>query len=163
MVEAGGYLLFGLQGLRQQVSWRSGSRQGVEDLREVSNDDTVVAQRWLKDKKPEEKKNTDCFVKEQEKEYHIVWKIKMGNVFDFCNQRSTQQCMKSGVTKHFGVTGIQQQNGLVDETNLTLIAKFVNASTYRSSGTLSSFVVALLVIVHQLLYLLVLQLVLSFQ
>nr|GEY68212.1 hypothetical protein [Tanacetum cinerariifolium]GEY73773.1 hypothetical protein [Tanacetum cinerariifolium] len=49
-----------------------GSQQGVEDLREgvqgdrevevfqVSNDDTVVAQRRLKDKKPEEKTNTDC-------------------------------------------------------------------------------------------------------
>nr|GEU54134.1 zinc finger, CCHC-type [Tanacetum cinerariifolium] len=43
----------------------------------------------------------------------------MGNVLDSCNQRSTQQCMKSGVAKHLGVTGIQQQNGLVDETNMT--------------------------------------------
>nr|GEW77436.1 retrotransposon protein, putative, Ty1-copia subclass [Tanacetum cinerariifolium] len=36
---------------------------------QVSNDDTAVAQRWLKDKQPEEKTNTDCLVKEQEKEY----------------------------------------------------------------------------------------------
>nr|GEY32313.1 zinc finger, CCHC-type [Tanacetum cinerariifolium] len=54
----------------------SGSRQGVEDLREgaqgdreakvfqVSNDDTAVAQRRLEDKKPEEKTNTDCLIKE---------------------------------------------------------------------------------------------------
>nr|GEX93278.1 zinc finger, CCHC-type [Tanacetum cinerariifolium] len=63
-----------------------GSRQGVEDLREVSNDDTAVAQRRLKDKQPEEKTNTDCLVKEQEKEYHTRWKIKMGNVLDSYNQ-----------------------------------------------------------------------------
>ncbi|GJT69881.1 probable serine/threonine-protein kinase [Tanacetum coccineum] len=33
----------------------------------VSNDDTAVAQRWLEDKQPEEKTNTDCLVKEREK------------------------------------------------------------------------------------------------
>ncbi|GJY33715.1 hypothetical protein Tco_0418184 [Tanacetum coccineum] len=32
----------------------------------VSNDDTAVAQRWLEDKQPEEKTNTDCLVKEKE-------------------------------------------------------------------------------------------------
>nr|GEU61636.1 hypothetical protein [Tanacetum cinerariifolium] len=83
----------------------------------------VVAQRRLEDKQLEEKTNTDCLVKEQEKEYQIGWKIKMVNVLDSCNQRSTQQCMKSGVSKHLGVAGIQQQNGLVDETNLTLFAR----------------------------------------
>ncbi|GJV76438.1 hypothetical protein Tco_1508022 [Tanacetum coccineum] len=36
---------------------------------------------------------------------------------------STQQCMKSGVVKHLDVAGIEQQNGLVDETNVTLFAK----------------------------------------
>ncbi|GJS94637.1 hypothetical protein Tco_0801605 [Tanacetum coccineum] len=89
----------------------------------VSNDDTTLAQRRLEDKQPEEKKNTDCLVKEQEKEYLTVWKIKMGNVHDSCNQRSAQQCMKSGVVKHLDVAGIEQQNGLVDETNVTLFAK----------------------------------------
>nr|GEW83466.1 zinc finger, CCHC-type [Tanacetum cinerariifolium] len=53
---------------------------------------------WLEDKQPEEKTNTDCL-------------------------RSTQQCMKSEVAKHLGVAGIQQQNGFVDETNVTLFAK----------------------------------------
>nr|GEY94505.1 retrovirus-related Pol polyprotein from transposon TNT 1-94 [Tanacetum cinerariifolium] len=38
-------------------------------------------------------------------------------------KRSTQQCTKSGVAKHLGVAGIQQQNGLVKETNATLLAK----------------------------------------
>ncbi|GKE49371.1 retrovirus-related pol polyprotein from transposon TNT 1-94, partial [Tanacetum coccineum] len=34
---------------------------------QVSNDDAAVAQRWLEDKQLEEKTNTDCLVKEQEK------------------------------------------------------------------------------------------------
>nr|GEW83572.1 reverse transcriptase domain, reverse transcriptase zinc-binding domain protein [Tanacetum cinerariifolium] len=81
-----------------------GSRQGVEDLREllhmvelheakvfqVSNDDTAVAQRRLEDKHPEEKINTDCLVKEQEKEYQTMWKIKTSNVLDLLDTtRST--------------------------------------------------------------------------
>ncbi|GJV37529.1 hypothetical protein Tco_1410006, partial [Tanacetum coccineum] len=69
------------------------------------------------------KTNTDCLVKEQKKEYQTGWKIKTGNVLDFCNQRSTQQCTKSGVAKHLGVVEFQQQNGLVKETNVTLLAK----------------------------------------
>ncbi|GJU51489.1 hypothetical protein Tco_1221044 [Tanacetum coccineum] len=56
-------------------------------------------------------------------EYQTRWKIKTSNILDSCNQRSTQQCMKSGVVKHLGVTGIQQHNGLVEETNMTLLAK----------------------------------------
>ncbi|GKF28166.1 hypothetical protein Tco_0094508, partial [Tanacetum coccineum] len=55
-------------------------------------------------------------------EYQTGWKIKK-NVLDSRNQRSTQQCMKSGVAKHLGVTGLQQQNGLVNKTNVTLFAK----------------------------------------
>nr|GEX15235.1 hypothetical protein [Tanacetum cinerariifolium] len=82
-----------------------------------------VAQRRLKDKQPKEKTETDYLVKEQEKEYQTWWKIKTGNVLDSCNQRSTQQCMKSGIAKHLGVAGIHQQNGLFDETNVTLFAK----------------------------------------
>nr|GEX71172.1 zinc finger, CCHC-type [Tanacetum cinerariifolium] len=71
-----------------------------DEVFHVSNDDTAVAQRRLKDNQPKEKTNTDCLVKEQEKEYQTGWKIKMGNVLDSCNKRSTQQCMKSGVIKH---------------------------------------------------------------
>ncbi|GJV01672.1 hypothetical protein Tco_1335241 [Tanacetum coccineum] len=48
-----------------------------------------VAQRRLEGKQLEDKTNTDCLVKKQEKEYHIGWKIKMGNVLDSCNQRSS--------------------------------------------------------------------------
>ncbi|GJR39323.1 hypothetical protein Tco_1215007 [Tanacetum coccineum] len=41
---------------------------------------------------------------------------------DFCNQRSTQQCTKSGVTKHLGVVVIQQK-WVGYEMNVTLLAK----------------------------------------
>nr|GEX97814.1 zinc finger CCCH domain-containing protein 5 [Tanacetum cinerariifolium] len=85
-----------------------------------------VTQRRLEDKQPEEKTNTDCLVKEQEKEYQTRWKIKTGNVLDSCNQRSIQQYKKSGVAKHLGFAGIQQQNGLVDETNVTFFAKLAS-------------------------------------
>ncbi|GJY36282.1 zinc finger, CCHC-type containing protein [Tanacetum coccineum] len=93
--------------------------QGAQGDREaevfqVSNDDTTVAQRRLEDKQHEEKTNT---------EYQTGWKIKTSNVLDSCNQRSTQQCTKSKVAKHLGVAGLHQQNGLVKETNVTLLAK----------------------------------------
>ncbi|GKE50912.1 hypothetical protein Tco_1486068, partial [Tanacetum coccineum] len=72
-------------------------------------------------------------------EYHTGWKIKTGNVLDSRNQRSTQQYMKSEVAKHLGVAGIQQQNGLVNETNVTLFVKVTIISdwiydTYRYVG-----------------------------
>ncbi|GJT07138.1 hypothetical protein Tco_0841600 [Tanacetum coccineum] len=116
--------------------WFEVELQGAQGDREaeffqVSNDDTAVAQRRLEDKQPEEKTNTDCLVKEQEKEYQTWWKIKTGNVLDSCNQRSTQQCTKSRVAKHLGVAGLQQQNGLVKETNVTLLAKVV---LYKNMG-----------------------------
>nr|GEX29851.1 hypothetical protein [Tanacetum cinerariifolium] len=85
--------------------------------------DEKLAQRRLKDKQPKEKTNTDCLVKEQKNEYQTKWKIKTGNILDSCDQRSIQQCMKSEVAKYLGVAGIQQQNELVDETNVTLFAK----------------------------------------
>nr|GEW91008.1 zinc finger, CCHC-type [Tanacetum cinerariifolium] len=61
--------------------------------------------------------------KKQLREYQTVWKIKTGNVFDFCNQRSTKQCTKSEVAKHLGVAVIEQQNELVNEINVTLLTK----------------------------------------
>nr|GEY96604.1 glyoxysomal processing protease, glyoxysomal isoform X2 [Tanacetum cinerariifolium] len=80
--------------------WFEVELQGVQGDREaevfqVSNDDTAVAQRRLEDKQPEKKTNTNSLVNEQEKEYQTGWNIK---------------------------TGTQQQNGLVDETNVTLFA-----------------------------------------
>nr|GEW68365.1 zinc finger, CCHC-type [Tanacetum cinerariifolium] len=42
-------------------------RNRKAEVFQVSNDDAVVAQRQLENKKLEEKKNTDCLVKEQEK------------------------------------------------------------------------------------------------
>ncbi|GKA48090.1 hypothetical protein Tco_0741048 [Tanacetum coccineum] len=87
----------------EKCVWFEVKLQGAQGDREdevfqVSNDDTAVAQIRLEDKQPEEKTNTDCL-------------------------RSTQQCMKSMVAKHLGVDGIQQQNRLVDETNVTLFSK----------------------------------------
>ncbi|GJS75357.1 zinc finger, CCHC-type containing protein [Tanacetum coccineum] len=49
--------------------------------------------------------------------------IKTGNVLDSSNHRFTQQCTKSEVVRHLGVAGIQQQNDLVEETHVTLLAK----------------------------------------
>ncbi|GKA87744.1 hypothetical protein Tco_0809508, partial [Tanacetum coccineum] len=61
-------------------------RDREAEVFQVSNDDTAVAQRWLEDKQHEEKTNTDCLVKVQEKEYQTGWKIKTCNVLDSCNQ-----------------------------------------------------------------------------
>nr|GEX50883.1 zinc finger, CCHC-type [Tanacetum cinerariifolium] len=63
------------------------SRDCEAGVFQVSNNDTAVGQRRLKDKQPEEKTNTDFLVKEQKKEYHARWKIKTSNVLDSCNQR----------------------------------------------------------------------------
>nr|GEV14005.1 zinc finger, CCHC-type [Tanacetum cinerariifolium] len=91
--------------------WFEMELQGAQGDREaevfqVSNDDTAVAQRRLEDKQPEEKTNIDCL-------------------------RSIQQCMKNRVAKHLGVTGIQQQNGLVNETNVTLFAKVLHGFEFE--------------------------------
>ncbi|GJU06819.1 hypothetical protein Tco_1123249 [Tanacetum coccineum] len=79
----------------------------------VSNDDNAVAQRWLDDKQPEEKTNTDCLVKEQKKEYQTGWNIKMG---------------------------YQQQNGFVNETNMTLLAKLGKSQLWRLDDVTSKVV-----------------------
>nr|GEY10622.1 zinc finger, CCHC-type [Tanacetum cinerariifolium] len=116
--EQKGYILFGLPGSRQQKLlvlrffdikeqqgvhgvhdekrvWFEVELQGAQGDRkaevfQVSNDDTIVAQRRLKDKQPEKKTNTDCLVKEQEKEYRTGWKIKTEDT-----TRSTYQVNKS--------------------------------------------------------------------
>nr|GEW78989.1 zinc finger, CCHC-type [Tanacetum cinerariifolium] len=81
-----------------EVELQGAQRDHEAEVFQVSNNDTAVAQRRLEDKQPEEKTNTDCL-------------------------RSTQQCMNSVVAKHLDVAGIQRQNGLVDEINVTLFAK----------------------------------------
>nr|GEX31761.1 putative reverse transcriptase domain-containing protein [Tanacetum cinerariifolium]GEX98803.1 putative reverse transcriptase domain-containing protein [Tanacetum cinerariifolium] len=54
----------------------------------------------------------------QEKEYQTGWKIKTGNVLDFCNQRSTQQCIKSesGLLKVFWVEDTTRTTYLVNRS-----------------------------------------------
>ncbi|GJV77975.1 retrotransposon protein, putative, ty1-copia subclass [Tanacetum coccineum] len=54
------------------LRWNCRDREA--EIFQVSNDDTTVAQRWLDDKQPEEKTNTDCLVKEREK-VHIGIKV----------------------------------------------------------------------------------------
>ncbi|GJW14642.1 hypothetical protein Tco_0018775 [Tanacetum coccineum] len=95
-VETGVYEVHDEKHVWFEVELQGAQGDRKTEVFQVSNDDTAVAQRKLKDKQPKEKTNTDCLVKEQEKEYQTGWKIK---------------------------TGIQQQNGLVDETNVTLFAK----------------------------------------
>ncbi|GJY73858.1 AP-3 complex subunit mu [Tanacetum coccineum] len=75
-------MTFGVQkhGGSKQVGFKQlGHTQGAQGNREaevfqVSNDDAAVAQRRLEDKQLEEKTNTDCLVKEQEK-VHLSIKV----------------------------------------------------------------------------------------
>ncbi|GJV74546.1 RNA-directed DNA polymerase, eukaryota [Tanacetum coccineum] len=62
----------GVIGLRRSVWMHLRDREA--EVFQVSNDDTAVAQRWLEDKQPEEKTNTDCLVKEREK-VHLGIKV----------------------------------------------------------------------------------------
>ncbi|GJV61338.1 hypothetical protein Tco_1467438 [Tanacetum coccineum] len=48
-----------------EVELQGALRDHEAEVFQVSNDDAVVAQRWLEDKQLKEKKNTDCLVKEQ--------------------------------------------------------------------------------------------------
>nr|GEY56553.1 zinc finger, CCHC-type [Tanacetum cinerariifolium] len=64
-------------------------------------------------------------------EKRIWFEVELQGAQGIVKLRSTQQCVKSGVAKHLGVVGIQQQNGLVDETNVTLFAKVV---LYKNMG-----------------------------
>ncbi|GKB32334.1 hypothetical protein Tco_0871735, partial [Tanacetum coccineum] len=59
-------------GFKQLGQKQVGDREA--EVFQVSNDDTAVAQRRLEDKQPEEKTNTDCLVKEQEK-VHLGIKV----------------------------------------------------------------------------------------
>ncbi|GKC02011.1 hypothetical protein Tco_0993621 [Tanacetum coccineum] len=77
----GGSKQVGLKQLgSKQVGFKQlGHKQGAQgdceaEVFQVSNDDTAVAQRRLEDKQPEEKTNTDCLVKEQEK-VHLGIKV----------------------------------------------------------------------------------------
>ncbi|GKB46850.1 putative ribonuclease H-like domain-containing protein [Tanacetum coccineum] len=70
----------GVHGVQDEKRvWFEVELQGAQGDREaevfqVSNDDAAVAQRRLEDKQPEEKTNTDCLVKEQEK-VHLGIKV----------------------------------------------------------------------------------------
>nr|GEV95080.1 hypothetical protein [Tanacetum cinerariifolium] len=88
---------------------------------QVSNDDTVVAQRWLKDKQPEEKTNMNCLVKEQEK-VHLG--IKVG-----------ANIMITGVPRQEGTEGNVAEKNKVKESmkaNLGKLLKYNAWLTWRS-------------------------------
>ncbi|GJW88810.1 hypothetical protein Tco_0164150 [Tanacetum coccineum] len=59
-------------GFKQLGHKQVGDREA--EVFQVSNDDTAVAQRRLEDKQLEEKTNTDCLIKEQEK-VHLGIKV----------------------------------------------------------------------------------------
>ncbi|GKC20816.1 hypothetical protein Tco_1022966, partial [Tanacetum coccineum] len=86
--------------------------------KQVSNDDTATAQRRLEDKQLEEKTNTDCFVKEQEK-VHLG--IKVG-----------AKIMVTGVPGHEGAEGNVAEKKKVKESmkaNLGKLLKYTAWST----------------------------------
>ncbi|GJW41619.1 hypothetical protein Tco_0067464 [Tanacetum coccineum] len=64
----------GVQDKKNVFGLRWNCRDREAEVFQVSNDDTAVAQRWLEDKQPEEKTNTDCLVKEREK-VHLGIKV----------------------------------------------------------------------------------------
>ncbi|GKA37855.1 hypothetical protein Tco_0724420 [Tanacetum coccineum] len=67
-----------IEKLDGNIVQKHGSSKQVRDREaevfQVSNDDTAVAQRWLEDKQPEEKTNTNCLVNEREK-VHLGIKV----------------------------------------------------------------------------------------
>ncbi|GKB42756.1 hypothetical protein Tco_0887698 [Tanacetum coccineum] len=71
----------GVNGVQvEKLVWFEVELQGTQRDREaevfqVSNDDATVAQRWLEEKQLEEKTNTDCLVKDQEK-VHLGVKVR---------------------------------------------------------------------------------------
>ncbi|GJX72380.1 zinc finger, CCHC-type containing protein [Tanacetum coccineum] len=88
----------------------------------VSNDDVAVAQRLLEDKQPEEKTNTDCLVKEQEKA-HLGIKVR-ANI------------MVTGVPGQEGAEGNVAEKKKVKESikvNLGKLLKYNAWSTWWSS------------------------------
>ncbi|GKA45008.1 hypothetical protein Tco_0737804 [Tanacetum coccineum] len=118
--------------------WFEVELQGAQGDREaevfqVSNDDTAVAQRRLEDKQPEEKTNTDCLVKEQEKEYQTGWKIKMGNVLDFKKS-------EYGLVKENDVTSLSKVRCFLIQSGLSKVlwAEDTTMSTYLVNRSPSS-------------------------
>ncbi|GJT52485.1 hypothetical protein Tco_0978642 [Tanacetum coccineum] len=57
-------------GFKQLGPGAQGDREA--EVFQVSNDATAVAQRWLEDKQPEEKTNTDCLIKESTQQFWSV-------------------------------------------------------------------------------------------
>nr|GFA51348.1 zinc finger, CCHC-type [Tanacetum cinerariifolium] len=99
-----------------------GPRQGVEDLRELLHKKRVKRMASMNTRLNIE--NLDGNIVQRHGGSKQVGFKQLG-------PRSTQQCVKSGVAKHLSVVGIQQQNGLVDETNVTLFAKVLQGVEFE--------------------------------
>ncbi|GJR77801.1 zinc finger, CCHC-type containing protein [Tanacetum coccineum] len=122
----------GVHGVQDEKRvWFEVELQGAQGDREaevfqVSNDDAAVAQRRLEDKQPEEKTNTDCLVKEQEK-VHLG--IKVG-----------ANITVTGVPGQEGAEGNVAEKKKVKESmkaNLGKLLKYNAWSTSFIAGTLS--------------------------
>ncbi|GKA51364.1 hypothetical protein Tco_0744560 [Tanacetum coccineum] len=120
-------------GFKQLGPGAQGDREA--EVFQVSNDDTAVAQRRLEDKQPEEKTNTDCLVKEQEKEYQTGWKIKTGNVLDSCNQRSTQQfwSVQGSLGRGYNHVYISSEQGHQFKTPIDMNMGFNETREYKKT------------------------------
>nr|GEU44351.1 zinc finger, CCHC-type [Tanacetum cinerariifolium] len=90
------------------------SKDREAEVFQVSNDDTVVAQRRLEDKQSKEKTNTDCMIKEKEKVHYgvdvgaVIMKIRVlgqegakGNAAEMYREDSDFQ-VKGWIERRYG-------------------------------------------------------------
>ncbi|GJU96838.1 hypothetical protein Tco_1321594 [Tanacetum coccineum] len=116
---------------------REDSEKGAQGDRkaevfQVSNDDTAVAQRRLEDKQPEEKTNTDCLVKGQEK---VHFGIKVGaNIMvievpgqkgaesNVAEKKKVNESMKANLRKLLKYKAWLTRRSPVDETHRSRIS-----------------------------------------
>ncbi|GJZ38487.1 hypothetical protein Tco_0585050 [Tanacetum coccineum] len=64
------------------------------------------------------------------------WEIKTTNVLNSCNHVTTQQCTKGRVAKRVGNAALQQHNGLVEETNVTLLTNVAGSQEVHTPNLL---------------------------
>ncbi|GJR17650.1 hypothetical protein Tco_0966177, partial [Tanacetum coccineum] len=101
-----------------------------------SNDDTTVAQIWLEDKQPEEKTNTDCLVKEQEK-VHLG--IKVG-----------ANITVTGVPGQEGAEGNVAEKKKVNESMEANLGKLLKYNAWSTRWSPIRGIVPVVIIDHQL-------------
>ncbi|GJV79909.1 hypothetical protein Tco_1515779 [Tanacetum coccineum] len=105
---------------QDSMEYKIKKRDREAEVFQVSNDDAAVAQRWLEDKQPEEKTNTDCLVKEQEK-VHLG--IKVG-----------ANITVTGVPGQEGAEGNVAEKKKVKESMKANLGKLLRRSPVRGSS-----------------------------